>query len=408
MSRSPDAAGSPVLTIVLGICVIVLLAILIRAALQPDKHSVYPIFANAAREWNDGVDLYDRTLPREDLDKYRYAPIIAASFSPFAVFPDALGGVLWRLVNGGIYLAGLVVFLGTVFPGPARLDAKALALVACVLLALSVGSLNNAQPNSLIAGCFLLAAAAVLRQRWNLAGVCLGVPVLFKVYPLALVLLFLLIHPVRLGWRTALMILAGLALPFVLQDPRYVAQVYQSWFMQVANDNRRDFPLEYSYRDLHTLTRAVGLPIDDGSYAVLQVATAVLVACVVLCGHWQAWPPAQHLRVALDLGCCWMLLLGPATENSTYTLLAPTLALALWESLQRGQPIWKRFAMMGILSLFTAALLASVTPFGPFWSSFLMPLGALLLFAERLAWVGRWTGRLPPQTVQAPPLAQAA
>jgi hypothetical protein len=247
-------------------------------------------------------------------------------------------------------------------------------------------------------------------RRWNVAGFCLAVPVLFKVYPLAIVLLFFLIHPLRLGWRTALCVLGGLALPLVLQNPAYVTQVYQSWVDQVANDNRRALPLHDSYRECHTLLRSLGIALDDGTYTVLQLAMALLVAAVVMRGHWQGWPQAQHLRAAFDLGCCWIILFGPATENSTYTLLAPTLALATWEAFQAGQPLWKRRAILVMVSLFAATAVATTTPLGRHCSYFLMPLGALMLFAERLAWVGHRTGRLAlaPQSVQSPTVAQAA
>jgi hypothetical protein len=281
-------------------------------------------------------------------------------------------------------------------------------LLAWALLPLSVGSLNNGQPNALVAGCLLFATAAMVRERWAVAGICLAVPVLFKVYPIAAVLLFMLVHPQRLGWRTGLAIAVGCLLPFLFQDPDYVTQVYQSWVHQVSNDNRRNFPLQYSYRDFHTLTRVVGLPMADVPYGLLQLAMATLVAGIVLRGHRQGLSPQQHLRTAFDLGCCWMILFGPATENSTYAVLAPTLALAAWESLQAGQPVWKRCWMMGILSLFVVGGAATAASLGRSINFVVMPAGALLLFAERLLSLCHPAWQLAASSGETRPLAPAA
>jgi hypothetical protein len=393
--------------IVLTLWMVLIIGMLVRSYLMPYRNSVYPIFANAAREWNASVDMYDVTLPRDGLDKFRYAPVVAAFFSVFAWLPDQVGGLLWRIVNGGIFFAGVIVFVRTVFPRRYRLDDASVALLAVLLIPQSLGSLNNSQPNALVIGCLLLAMAATLRERWWWAAIALAVPVLFKVYPAAVVLLLVLIYPVRLGVRTALCLQIGFLVPFAMRNPAYVAQLYASWILQVAKDNRHSLPLEGSYRDFHVLTRWVGWPMPEGNYLILQLAMAGLVAAVLLHGHWQGWPLAHGLRATLDLGCCWLMLFGPATENSTYIVLAPTLALAVWESWQPGQSVWKRWALAAMVSPFVAASVVMMFPIGRYLSFFLLPVGALLLFGERLVNLNRLkridlaTVRLNRQLMQA-------
>jgi hypothetical protein len=385
-----------------------LIAILVRGYLQPHRNTVYPIFANAAREWSAGIDMYDRSVPRPQLDNYRYAPVVAAFFAALAWLPDDLGGVLWRLVNAGVYLAGIVVFARMVFPGRLRQSDAGVALLAALLIPLSVGSLNNGQPNSLIMGCLLLALAATMAKHWWWAAVCLAVPVLLKVYPLAVVLLLVLAHPRRLAWRTGLCVLAGLLLPLALKDPGFVSQLYGSWVDQVINDNRHARTMDETYRDFHLLTRWLGWPVAREVYPLVQLAAAGLVAAVVLRGCRRGWSQVQHLRAALDLGCCWIILFGPATESCTYALLAPTLALAAWEAFQPGQDAWKRWCMIAMVCLFAAATTVVIFPFGRQVSLFLLPLGALLLFAERLM-TNAWPGRLAGPTVTSDrPLLQTA
>jgi hypothetical protein len=329
------------------------------------------------------VDLNDSTVPERQLDRFRYAPIVAISFIPFAACPDAIGGVLWRLVNGMVFLTGAVAFARSVFPGRANLNAKTATMLGILLLPLSIGSINNGQSNILIIGCLMLGTAAVADGRQNLAALSFTVPMLFKVYPVSVLGLVLLVQP-RLGWRVAAILTLGCMLPFATQDPGFVTQAYGSWIGQVANDNRHTNTLQNSYRDFHLLLRLIGAPIAENAYHVIQIGMAIGLAVLVLRSKRLGCAKTTQLRMAFDLGSCWIILFGPATENSTYALLAPTLALAVWESLQVGHPVWQRWWLAATVSLFVAGVIVIATPWGKSISFYLMPLGALFLFAERV------------------------
>src|SRR5947208_2645912 len=123
MSASPETAGGGRAGVVflLGAVVgwaVLLVAVLARGYLQPHRNSVYPIFANAAREWQAGVDLYDPTLPRPGLDHYRYAPVVAACLVPLTLLPDDVAATMWRALNAVVFLAGCGVFVRVMLPGP--------------------------------------------------------------------------------------------------------------------------------------------------------------------------------------------------------------------------------------------------------------------------------------------------
>src|SRR5579871_867311 len=60
----------------------------VKSIIEPELHTVYTAFSHAARDWWSGHSLYqDRA--------YYYSPTFAVLMTPFAVFPDWLGGVLW-------------------------------------------------------------------------------------------------------------------------------------------------------------------------------------------------------------------------------------------------------------------------------------------------------------------------
>ncbi|HMF17612.1 MAG TPA: hypothetical protein VKE98_10420, partial [Gemmataceae bacterium] len=84
----------------------VLVVICLKTALWPRSHSLFPIFAHAARNWRAGAKLY-RGAGSEAAgqDCYRYSPLIAAALTPLTFLPEALGGILWRLMNAGVLVA---------------------------------------------------------------------------------------------------------------------------------------------------------------------------------------------------------------------------------------------------------------------------------------------------------------
>ena len=92
---------------------VVLVVVSVRAVVSPDRHTVYPIFSTAARNWLAGGDLY---VPQPGLDDYRYSPMATALMSPLGWLPDRLGGVLWRLFNAGVLLGALLGWTRNVLP----------------------------------------------------------------------------------------------------------------------------------------------------------------------------------------------------------------------------------------------------------------------------------------------------
>src|SRR5262245_49755812 len=173
----------------------------LRALAWPRTHSVYPIFAQAARNWQEGQPLYAQAAPTAGAwDVFRYSPLVAAALTPLSWLPDPAGGVLWRLINAGALLGGIFWFSRAVllvFAGNRR------GLLFLLVLPLAAGNLNNGQSNPLVLGLVLGAVAAAAERRWNLSAGCLALGCLFKIYPLAVGLLLVVVYPRRLGLRLA-------------------------------------------------------------------------------------------------------------------------------------------------------------------------------------------------------------
>jgi hypothetical protein len=362
----------------------ILLVICGRVLLSPRANSVYPIFAHAGRAWLAGEALYSDARP-EGLDVYRYSPAVAALFAPLSLLPDAVGGCLWRLLNAGALLAGFAWWCVAVLPGWRSLSRGQRSMLWLLLVPLAVGSLNNGQSNPLVIGLLLAAVAGAAARRWNVAAVCVTVAVLFKGYPVAVGLLLAAVYPRSFAPRLALALAAGLLLPFALQRPGYAAAEYESWLLHVGGDDRRDRELENGYRDLWQLCRLAGIPMSRGAYLGVQLATAAGLAGLVLAGQAARWSRRRLLTLLLALATCWMMLCGPATESSTYVLLAPALVWAVLEAWTRWQG-WVRWLPAVSFGLLAASAAACWFPAGKQVHALgVQPLAALLLTVALLA-----------------------
>src|SRR5206468_938725 len=91
----------------------------------------------------------------------------------------------------------------------------------------------------------------------------------------------------------------------------------------------------------------------------------------------------------LAVGCCWMTALGPATESSTYTLLAPSLAAALVAAWADPEAWTSRRVLVIGYGLFVVVMLARLFP--PGWRT---PAPAPLLMVGQRTTDGR-TRRRP-------------
>jgi hypothetical protein len=221
--------------------------------------------------------------------------------------------------------------------------------------------------------------------------------------------LLFLVFPRQLPLRFAAFTLAGLALPFFLQDPDYVARQYGNWLVNLRQDDRSGIALYRAYRDLWMLIRLFDIPVSMATYRWIQLAGAAWAAMLVLWLRWRGVGVSQQAQACLGLGACWIALLGPASESATYIVLAPTMAWALadlWYA-PRGWPI--RVPVLLSVALFTAARLAGVVShtahlhaLGPH------PLGAAFLWLGLSATILADGGRSAQSARPAEPVAQAA
>jgi hypothetical protein len=298
---------------------ILLIAVAIAVANKPGK--LYPTFVAAGEHFRQGEPIYG-SVP-DGQDQYRYSPLVAASFAPWSVLPSIIGAVLWRWLQAIAFLLALRAWARVTVP---HVSWPALAMLTLPLVA---GNIFNAQLNPLVCALMLAGLVAFSRERFTLAAIAIEGASLFKVYPLALGLLLCVIEPRRFSLRLMLAIAIGFALPFVLQNPEYVAQQFGDWLERVGGDDRTGQELHKGYHDFQKLLRRWGIGTTLNEYRIMEVIAGVTCAGFVMWGKRTGWNRERQILVAGALGFVWCTLFGPATESATYMLLAPVSALAL-------------------------------------------------------------------------------
>jgi alpha-1,2-mannosyltransferase len=283
----------------------------------------------------------------------------------------------------------------------------------------------SAQSNALLLALIAFGLAAIVRGRWWTASLLLAVPVFIKIWPLAIVLLLVVCWPRQLAVRFVVVCLVLALVPFLTRPPGMVLQQYHDWYtvltgpLQARNDGYRDAWTfwEQFCRLVHCCRADWADPTSHRVYMAIELAAAVgaLAWCVLQarrileCGdssplladslrlprntaaQEESGDESPHaktgrlLTLILSMWAAWQLLLGPATEQFTYGIIAPSAAWAVLVSFAERRARWLTVSAWALLALAPAgdieSAIARVFPVSPI----LAPLG-VVLFAGWLLW----------------------
>jgi hypothetical protein len=316
--------------------------IAVHAFLHPATHTVYDIYAPAARSWWAGRDLYVRTS-----DYFRYSPLVAVSFTPFAVLPDEFGGALWKIVNCLMFAAGLRAWVRHLLPRD--LTSTEIAGLFLLVLPASLHSMYIGQANMMMLGAILLALAAVVDGRWNWSAAWLAWATLIKGYPLALAMLLATLYPKRFPVRFVAALALGLLLPFLAQRPAVVATQYVSWVKHLQDST---VLMHERSRSLDYLLETCQLSVPGRAFTMAGgVAGLLVLGAVLITFREDVAETALNLHRMFAWFVTWLVLFAPAMEACTYAVLSPAIAWAIVDNWRRRGSWFRRLLLSTSLLL---------------------------------------------------------
>ncbi len=236
---------------------------------------------------------------------------------------------------------------------PRTLTVRQRAIFYLSVALLSISPIVDVQLNNLTLGLMMVTMAAVACGRWNVAAFAVSLAVLIKAYPVALALVLVVLFPRRFLWRWLVAMIVLLGLPFGLQQPGYVLEQYGDWLSCMVHQPHPDG----FFQDMMLFAHVWLTPISRQTYHWIELGSGAMVALILLLHQRRAMPRQALLNAAFGLCCAWMMALGPATETTTYILIAPAAAAAMLLVFARSQPLGVR-----LLVTIAFAILAGATP----------------------------------------------
>ncbi len=397
--------ADPWLRAALAAWILVTLAVCARSVIQPHRSNAAAKWQAAGAAWFDGEPLYHSDDAA--LDGYRPSPLAACLFVPLAPLPLPVAGVLLRLLIAAFFVVSALLWMRRGLPTPFTPAQSGIALL--LMLPLALNSLNGAQANLFVLALMLLSLTAAAADRWLLAALGAALAGLLLLYPFALAVALLITFPRRFTGPFLIAFALLAAVPFLLQSPAYAAGQYVGWVELLS---LRGMGQPSACRDLWHLFRTWHVHLGPGRYELLQLGGGV--ACLAVLA-WYARLGAvarDRLALALLMSVLWVLLLGPATDSTTYALIGPPLVWILLRTGPDRHPVTHHVAH----NAYVVLLLCSLAGLHPLATRLLLSAGmqslAVLYLLIGLAFLAfTWPEAAPaaqPARTAAGPIQRAA
>jgi hypothetical protein len=281
--------------------------------------TVVPAYREGAVSWIAGSLIYHHI----GVGGFTYLPQAAILFIPFSLLPVVAGEVAWRLVNIAVFALGIFHFAGL---AGGRSGKRFFPLMTLVTLPMAWDCARNGQATLALTGLMLLAVVDVAQQRWWRATLWLSLGISIKPLMIVLVLLIMAIDR-PMSWRIAVGMLVTALVPFLTQHPGYVMEQYAACWKNFTTAAQVGATEGGWTSPFHAL-RLIGITVPEPVQTALRLAAAL--GTLVLCWLSRRRHDAVGSAVfVFSLSVAYLMLFSPRTENNTYAMLGPVIAVFL-------------------------------------------------------------------------------
>lgn len=323
-----------------------------------------------------GNDLYGASARHRDF--FKYSPTFALLFAPFALVPFWLGMLLWNAANAGALYWGI----GRVLSGDHAFAARALVLMD------TIGAMQNAQSNALVAGLMIIGCAELERRRELRAAAAIAVATAVKLFPVVAAV-FAVFRPYRLPRFALYSLIVGTCLvmgPLLVITPGELVEQYRSWGAIQRTD-----AVDRGYSVMQQAQLWFGL--DWPNWPIQLAGVAVLLAPFLRIQFWGLHRFRMLWLASLLMFC---VLFNHKSESPTFVVAIA--GVALWfASAPRTRVTW---SLLGLVILGTILSSSDVMPEalqeGLFKPYRLKTLPVLLVWIVTQVELWRQTASTPP------------
>lgn len=270
----------------------------------------YIIFKNSYFNLIEGKNLYIH-YPEKQWDLYKYSPSFSAIMVLFAYLPDALGLVLWNLINCLILFIGIKNFI----KGPPEV-----IFILWFLLNEYLTSVINSQSNAMIVGLLIMAFTFFEKDKVHLAALCIIATFYIKIFGVIAALIFLF-YPNKIKfikWCILWGVLIGL-LPLFFNTLEILAEQYKNWYELLRNDHEGNF----GYSFMGVLHSVFGLNSGKDILVILGLITMIFPLFFI--------KTANNLKFRINWFSAiliWMIIFNHKAESPTFIIALS--GIAIW------------------------------------------------------------------------------
>ena len=263
-------------------------------------------YAFGSRQFWLGLSPY--TDPRGQGDWFKYSPLFAWLYTPFASMPRSLQAAMWGLVNIILFWAGVCLW----FPwGKFKSRWMWVGVILCSMEA--DGSFRYQQMNAALVGLVMIGTFLYKENRAGAAGVILAIATNIKILP-GLFLLGL-IFPIKKRFLAGILVggTLCLAVPLSVWGLEKTWLYHREWYFLLFRDTQTEGLL-----DVATILGRLGF-----HHTKLWVLYPISIVSLTLfltrrlnknTSSWDGW---------MALGLCTLLLVNPRTESPTFVMGGP-------------------------------------------------------------------------------------
>ncbi len=307
-------------------------------------------YERAADHFWAGEDPY--APPNGKGDWFKYSPLFAAAYGPFAALPDVLQALAWAALNCAFFWAGIFRWFR-----PGRQTSPALWAAFAVAAAELDTSLRYQQINALIAGVALIAIAEIRDRRDSRAARWIALDTNLKILPgfFAAVLLI----PWSWKYSAHLLIFSAelLLLPALRLGLDGCLQAHLHWAQVLLSDIGAPGLL-----DIGSVLARLQLPTVGWllKLTIVPLTFGILVALRIRRVAPFPW------GIFYTLGAACLLLFSPRTESPTFVLLAPAYLFLMVECRALPQRAWRNAAIAAwaLIAFFGTVAYTDIWPKG--------------------------------------------
>lgn len=306
-----------------------------------------------------GRDIY-QLFPEDHWDLYKYSPGFALCFGLLSWMPDAIGLVLWNLINSLCLVAGVRLLPGL------NDQKKSWILFFCLLEMLL--SIQNTQSNGLMAGLIVLAFALAERRNYFLSTLCVVFSFYIKIYG-ALAFVFYLFYPgkIRLmGWSIFWMVFFALIPLAVVSGPQLLF-LYKSWLHLLADDRSASVGLSV----MGLLETWFHLTLSKNAVALAGILLFLLPLIYI-----RRYQDLSFRLLYLASVLVWMVIFNHKAESPTYIIAMS--GIGIWYFSRAPNPLNRVLLILAFLLI--SMSVSDLVP-APVRNGFIRPYGIKAVMA---------------------------